>query len=151
MGIETRFTGGCLCGAIRYEADEPPFQSSYCHCRTCQRAFGSAFGLFANFHQNVFRFTLGNPKTYKSSPWVELGFCDKCGSTLTMRYIEPLIRNVRRLKLIAISLGSLDNPADVQPTKHAYVDAQLPWLKIVDGLPRYVAADDIETREIDDQ
>ena len=149
MGVETIFTGGCLCGEIRYEADEPPFSSSYCHCRTCQRAYGSAFGLFASFHQDVFRFTRGKPKTYKSSPWVELGFCENCGSTLTMRYIEPLIHNVRRLEKIAISLGSLDHPADVQPTEHGYVDTQLPWLTIDDDLPRHVAADDIETREID--
>ena len=66
-----------------------------------------------------------------------------------MRYIEPLIRNVRRLEKIAISLGSLDHPADVQPTEHGYVDTQLPWLTIDDDLPRHVAADDIETREID--
>ena len=151
MNIEAKFSGGCHCGAIRYEADEAPFSSSYCHCRTCQRAYGSAFGLFASFHQNVFRFTQGKPKTYKSSPWAELGFCENCGSTLTMMYIKPLIHNTRRLEKIAISVGTLDHPENVEPTEHGYVDTQLPWLKIVDGLPRYVAADDIETREIDDQ
>jgi len=149
MNSDNKLTGGCLCSAIRYEADEPPFWSGYCHCRTCQRAYGSAFGLFANFHQDVFRFTRGSTKTYKSSPWVELGFCENCGSTLTMRYIEPLIRNVRRLEQIAISLGSLDHPENVQPTEHGYVDTQLPWLSIEDGLPRHVTTDDIETREID--
>jgi hypothetical protein len=66
-----------------------------------------------------------------------------------MRYIEPLIRNVRRLEKIAISLGSLDHPENVQPTEHGYVDTQLPWLLIEDGLPRHVSADDFETRNID--
>ena len=68
-----------------------------------------------------------------------------------MMYIKPLIHNTRRLEKIAISVGTLDHPENVEPTEHGYVDTQLPWLKIVDGLPRYVAADDIETREIDDQ
>ena len=66
-----------------------------------------------------------------------------------MRYIEPLIRNVRRLEKIAISLGSLDHPENVQPTEHGYVDTQLPWLLIEDGLTRNVSADDFETRNID--
>lgn len=147
MSDEGKITGGCLCGAIRYEADEPPFWTGYCHCRMCQRAYGNAFGLFADFRKNVFRFTQGGPKTYKSSAWVERGFCGNCGTPLTFRYLEPLIRSERRLGLIGISLGSLDHPEDVHPTEHGYVDSQLPWLSIEDGLPRSVSDDDVETAE----
>ncbi len=37
-------TGGCMCGAIRYEASEPPIEVYYCHCRACRKAFGNVVG-----------------------------------------------------------------------------------------------------------
>ncbi len=55
-------TGGCLCGAIRYESTAPPNWVSYCHCRICQKAYGALFGLFAAFPEAAFRYTRGQPK-----------------------------------------------------------------------------------------
>jgi hypothetical protein len=149
MSSETRFSGGCHCGAIRYEADQPPFWSGYCHCRTCQRVYGNAFGLWATFYSNDFRITEGKPKTYRSSAWAEVGFCENCGTPLTFRYLEPLIKNKRRLDLRGVTVGSLDNPENVKPTVHGYVDTKLSWLSIEDGLPQKVSAEYTEIREID--
>ena len=134
-----------ISSAIRYEADKQPFWTGYCHCRTCQRIYGSAFGLFADFRTGAFRITKGKPKTYKSSAWVEIGFCDNCGTTLTFRYLEPLVQNDSRLDCVGISVGSLDNPESVQPTEHGYVDTKLSWLSIDDGLPQNFSIGDVET------
>ena len=41
--MATRFTGGCMCGAIRYECSGEPVATLNCHCRECQRLTGSAF------------------------------------------------------------------------------------------------------------
>ncbi len=60
-------TGGCLCGAVRYQADERP-TISYCHCRMCRQAYGALYGLFAVFPLAVYRFTQGEPTYYQSSP-----------------------------------------------------------------------------------
>jgi hypothetical protein len=36
-------TGGCQCGALRYEMTEAPQLVYTCHCTECQRLTGSAF------------------------------------------------------------------------------------------------------------
>ena len=38
----TARTGGCLCGAVRYESEGEPFFALQCHCRDCQRSSGTA-------------------------------------------------------------------------------------------------------------
>ena len=80
-------TGGCLCGAVRYEASEPPgTDGTICHCRICQKAYGNGFAVTADFASKAFRFTRGEPRMYKSSNVGERGFCADCGSPLIMRY-----------------------------------------------------------------
>ncbi len=58
-------TGGCLCGAVRYEASEPPHRVGYCHCQMCQKNTGSVVGVFAAFKEDEFRITRGDPKIFK--------------------------------------------------------------------------------------
>ncbi len=131
MNDEEKITGGCLCGAVRYEATElvtGPYPSYYCHCRMCQTLSGSAFVLGTKFRRNSFRFTRGNPKFYKSSNIAERGFCANCGSWLVYRAFKS--------DWIDISTGSLDHPEDFPPKYHSGVESQLPWLDIQDDLPR---------------
>ena len=140
-------TGGCLCGAVRYEVSEPPFRVGYCHCGMCKRAFGGPFALFVDFRKQAVRFTKGAPTLYQSSSWGERGFCSNCGTPLLFRYREgtPVGESrlsadpypeVRRSELIGFGLGSLDKPEDFRPSEHGFADSQIPWLVIDDGLPR---------------
>jgi hypothetical protein len=46
-------TGGCLCGAIRYESSEEPYAVAYCHCDSCKKALGGVFGVSAFFRPGV--------------------------------------------------------------------------------------------------
>ncbi len=128
-------TGGCMCGAVRYELSEPPSGGGTCHCRTCQKQSGSAFIAFAEFPRTALRFTKGEPKRYHSSSIMDRGFCADCGSSVTIQYLVPLGESTGP-DTVFILLGTLDEP-EAAPIKFHYgVDHQLSWVHFDDGLPR---------------
>ncbi len=122
-------TGGCLCGAVRYEATEPPQKAGYCHCRKCQKRTGNLFYPYTSFRLEAFRVTQGEPKFYRSSDWCECGFCANCGTHLIVQYLHDNDTGI-------VSTGSLDHPEDWPPMKHVGIESQVPWLVIHDDLPR---------------
>ncbi len=138
-------TGGCLCGAVRYEASEPPIETGTCHCRMCQRWTGSAFMVMARFSQTALRFTKGEPKLHRSSSIQEKGFCPDCGSSLFGRYLVPKSKDVHlHPDMVWVQVGTLDHPEAVSIAWHYGVESQLPWLHFDDGLPRARCDEDPE-------
>ena len=124
----TRLTGGCQCGAVRYELSAPPRGGSICHCRMCQKAGGAPFMAFTGpMRQERFVLTRGAPATYRSSEIAERGFCAVCGTPLTYRLIGR--------DRISVTIGSLDRPAEVAPTEQLGVESALPWFAGLGGLP----------------
>ena len=113
-------TGGCLCGAVRYEAREPPMRVGYCHCRRCQRAIGNIFGTAALFRRSAVCIVKGEPAWYWSSATVERGFCVACGS--------PIVAQHEDRDYTAIWLGTLDEPGAHMPTVQWHCDTRLPWV-----------------------
>jgi hypothetical protein len=130
-------TGGCMCGALRYEATEPPQGVGDCHCRICQKCTGNLFYSYAAFREAAFRITQGEPKFYKSSAWLERGFCASCGTQVCDRYLKGSYR-------VSATIGSLDHPEDWPPSMHCGVESQIPWLTIHDDLPRMRTEEDPE-------
>ena len=122
-------TGGCLCGAIRYESTAAPVWVSYCHCRTCQRAYGAIFGLFAAFREETFRYMKGQPKYYRSSGQAKRGFCADCGTPVDFWYGgDPEM---------GVLIGTLDHPGDWPPDRrHNGIENKVSWFVIHDDLPQ---------------
>jgi hypothetical protein len=56
--------GGCLCGAVRYATSSEPIRVTFCHCKFCQRATGSAYMVEPIFQRTSFQIILGKPVTY---------------------------------------------------------------------------------------
>ena len=80
----TRLTGGCQCGAVRFEVAEDGLRTaSICHCRMCQKAFGSFFAPLVSVDQAALAWTRGEPRRWRSSNHVRRGFCADCGTPLT--------------------------------------------------------------------
>lgn len=131
-------TGGCLCGAVRYESTQPPTMGAHCHCSRCRKAYGGLFSTALRFPVSTFRFMNGEPKYYRSSNVGKLGFCSECGSPLVFVYdANPNLW---------VKLGSLDHPNDWPMTKdaswghatHWHTDTKISWYEISDGLPQQV-------------
>ena len=121
------WTGGCLCGARRYEFDGYPPHSGYCHCNMCNRATGGGFAVLVQARRDRLRWTKEQPGIYRSSPIATRGFCPECGSPLFLQYDND--------DLIRVTAGSLDRPDNVRPTGHYDVESRAPWADIGAGLP----------------
>lgn len=129
-----KVTGGCLCGAIRYEAEALLKSGYYCHCKQCQKSSGAPAEIAVPVKTGSLIFTKGAPKYYASSEIGRRGFCEACGSRLVWRFTDP--ENDTGTNL---SVCSLDKPEEVRPSAHTFVDSQLPWYQLTDDLPRHQA------------
>jgi class 3 adenylate cyclase len=128
--------GGCLCGNIRYAVTGNALGSMLCHCRMCQKYSGAPILEGTTFPADSFRLTKGSPKFYKSSAIAERGFCADCGSPVVYRGLIGYWTN-----WIVVTTGSFDEPQRFPPTYHLGIESSLPWLKILDDLPKTTCRD----------
>jgi hypothetical protein len=130
--MASEFTGGCLCGAVRYRATAM-LRTDLCHCRMCQKASGAPVVAWLTVPGDAFSFTQGQPVAYQSSARAFRHFCGICGSQLTFR--EP--ENPSELD---VNLATLDHPEAAPPQYHIHTASRMPWLDIHDNLPRYAGS-----------
>jgi hypothetical protein len=126
-------TGGCNCGAVRFELSEPFVSASYCHCTRCQRRTGAAASPNGRAAPGSFRVVAGEEHI---GVWAPEGgaakhFCRLCGSHLYSRVEgDPPTFGVR--------LGAVDGDPGIRPQWHQYVAYAASWEELPDdGLPRY--------------
>lgn len=127
-----KHTGGCLCGAIRYEISESPMIKINCHCRMCQQWTGSSMLAAATFDSQAVSYTKGTPKLYQSSSVSERGFCSDCGSSMFTRYFSGGVFD----NVIHILIGTLDEPDIGEPDCHYGTESEISWMHRDDGIPR---------------
>jgi hypothetical protein len=120
--------GGCLCGAVRYEAIPDHRDGYYCHCRMCQLAFGNTRAAYFNLRKSEVRWLTPPPAYYASSKIARRGFCSRCGTPLSFEFLDS-----QRMDL---SVGSLDEPGLLKPTEHFAVETRIHSWFHDDGLPQ---------------
>jgi hypothetical protein len=127
-------TGGCLCGAVRYEYTGEIGPASYCHCSDCRHITGSAFNVGVKMESAVFRIVKGKAKGFmkcgESGNELTRYFCPDCGSPLyTSSPTHP--------EFVFVKAGSLDDPALVKPAHQSWTISRVPWAVIPAGLQAY--------------
>ena len=126
-------TGGCACGAIRYQSDGAPQFSVFCHCRDCQKASGSDGVPVMGVAREGFKVT-GEPARYVTRGGSQKDairyFCPACGSLL---FGSPQVIP----DTITIYVGSLDDPTAFAPQLSMFVRDRPAWGRIAAGLPEF--------------
>lgn len=108
----TTATGGCLCGAVRYEVRGPLRDVVNCHCGQCRRISGH-YAAFADAAAEDLTITEDRGlKWYKSSDIARRAFCAECGSTL---FWQPSDK-----RHTAIAAGSFDEPTGLATTGNIF-------------------------------
>lgn len=134
--LKLPLTGGCGCGAVRFEVSQPPVWAAYCHCTRCQRRSGTGASANARLAAGSFKVVGGEEhlQAWKPEGGAEKWFCGLCGSALFSRAgADP--------ERVGVRLGAFDRDPGVRPEYHQYVAYAAPWEPIPDdGLPRYPEA-----------
>jgi hypothetical protein len=130
---ELPLTGGCLCGAVRFEITEPLLEALYCHCTRCQRRTGGAASLSARAAPGSVRIVSGEELLASFDPpdGSSKVFCSACGGGLwAQNPADPELKFVR--------MGTFDSDPGIRPSYRQFTAYAAPWEPIPDdGLPRY--------------
>ena len=132
MSDATTRTGGCLCGAVRYETRGDPFAVNHCHCRSCRKHNGAAVVTLAGFKADQVSFSGEERKIYESSPGVGRAFCGHCGTPLTWEGDGGALGPI-----FEFHISTFDRPDGLVPSSHAFEPERIPWFDVADNLPRY--------------
>ena len=126
--------GGCLCGAVRYEVRGPIRGVLVCNCVECRRWCGQAWAATAA-RREAFAVTSDAALRWIASPESDAnarrGFCADCGSCLFW--------DAPGFEAVAISAGSLDDPAVLSVVGHTYVGQAADYETLPDDVPRHAA------------
>ena len=121
----SRLTGGCQCGAVRFRAGRLG-RPSICHCRMCQKAFGGFFGPLVTSYDVAW--TRGSPKYFESSDKARRGFCGDCGSPLVYDTYEDD-------GSLELAIGAFDDPAMAAPELQVNPNDKLSFSDSLPELP----------------
>ena len=122
-----------MCGAVRFEVNEPLVSAGYCHCTRCQRRTGTAASISGRVAPGSLRITAGEEllRSYDPPDGFSKVFCSACGSALWSR-------NPQDPKVMSVRLGAFDRDPGVRPSYHQYVAYAVSWEPLPDdGLPRF--------------
>jgi hypothetical protein len=125
-------SGGCLCGAVRYELLSQPFDWGWCHCRTCQLFGGAPAMAFATVPIEDFNWTTGDGavRWIASSSFGKRAFCAECGSPLQVRVDH-------QPETVDFPIATLDDPDSIEPAFHIFWGSKVGWFDPGDALPKY--------------
>ena len=115
-------------------------KAGICHCRMCQKAFGSFGAALVSVPIANLAWTRGKPGEFRSSAVVARGFCPNCGT--------PLYMKEDGYGVWEIAIGSLDDPTLASPTTQVGIESELPWFASLHGLPRSRTDDDRQPEDL---
>ncbi len=124
-------TGGCHCGAIRYEVQGEALTHALCHCVDCRRHAGAPMVSWTMYPESALTITKGAPKIYASSPHGRRHFCPDCGTGLFYVNQEVLPG------IIDIQSATYDDPDAAPAPVHIQTADRIRWMERAHELPQF--------------
>lgn len=121
-------TGGCQCGALRYQFQAPLQDIAHCHCSICRRSSGGIVTTWITVPLASFQWLAGEPRTYASSASCTRSFCPHCGAQLALF-------TTHSPTTLDVTIATLDHPEQAPADRHIWVSSRLPWLYLDPQLP----------------
>lgn len=122
-------TGGCQCGAVRYELSCDGLVCYACHCLECQKQSASAFAISVPVRADDL-VVKGPLKAYEretdSGSRTNCWFCSTCGTRIYHQ-------SARSPQIVTLKGGTLDDPLLLVPVAHLWVSRKQPWLELAEA------------------
>jgi hypothetical protein len=127
----SNITGGCHCGAIRYQVEGELIVHALCHCSDFRRHTGAPVVGWTMYAEDAVKVTKGQPKVYESSEHGRRHFCADCGTGLF--YINANVLP----GIIDIQSATYDDPNAVPAMVHIQTAERLNWMERAHELPSF--------------
>jgi len=131
--MSEQFSGGCLCGAVRYESTSAPVGAGHCHCDDCRRSSGTGHCSHLIVPKKAFSVT-GEVRFYDAPTdtgnIVSRGFCPTCGGAIYST-------NSGSPDLVFPRASSLDDLEVFQPQMVVYAKRAASWDRLDPALPHF--------------
>jgi hypothetical protein len=124
-------SGGCHCGAVRYEVSGAPKGVALCHCSDCRKSAGAPMVAWAMFGEDQFALTQGEPRLYNGSGQSMRYFCGACGTGV-------FFRNAQNLPgIVDVQAATLDDPEAFPAGVHIQTADRIGWMETAHTLPAF--------------
>lgn len=131
--MASKISGGCMCGAVKYESSADPMMSANCYCSDCRRWSGGAFSPAMLIPKGAVKIT-GELKQYEvtgdSGGKISRAFCPTCGSQI-LSYLSSMP------DIVIIKAGSLDDPSLYQPGANIFTSSAPHWAPMAEGVQKF--------------
>ncbi len=133
-------TGGCLCGAVRFQFSAAPAMTGMCYCETCRKTSGAGHAFHAMVPADSLKIrgeTRGYNSTADSGNTVTSSFCPTCGS--------PLFGwSTGFPGAVMVRVAALDDPNAIAPQMAVYTNRRLDWDHLDPALQSFPAMPPME-------
>jgi len=124
--MSDEFSGGCLCGAVRYRSAMTPQLVGNCYCADCRKSSGTSHCTHAVIGADAFSIS-GEVRFYDrpadSGNMVSRGFCPSCGSAVYSK-------NSSMPGMAFVRVSSMDDPDIAAPQITVYASRAPGWARI---------------------
>jgi len=127
------YTGGCLCGSVRYRLNARPLTMTACHCDACKKMSGGTNLLVITVPRESFQHLEGDVQRYRrtadSGRQSDVVRCATCGTRL---WHEP-----QAVPVMTVAAGTLDDPSWVVPAIHIWIERASPAALMQDDAVKF--------------